>query len=164
MSINDNKNSKEHSAAKHPHLNPPPQGGGKGDFKVQLPLPPAKEALAEMEIYARFMRHLRMLPHSRMEIKVLSAIQFTADLLDLTDAYVSKTLVDLGLRAPRRAFPAAYLSHVDDSVLRSGWDVGGPSQASLHIKSHWDDIGEDPFIAFRREYDRAEPMIEHVSV
>jgi hypothetical protein len=120
---------------------------------IVLPLPPTeKEAVSEMEIYARFMRHLRMVPNSRSEIKVLSAIQFTADMMDLGDALVAKTLVDLGLRAPRRAMPAAYLDHVDRSLMRSGWDVGGPSPSSLELKSHWDMIGEDPFAAFRREY------------
>ena len=84
---------------------------------VVLPLPPEKDrGAAEMEIYARFMRHLRMVPNSQIEIKVLSAIQFTADMLDIRDALVSKTLVDCGLRAPRKAFPAEYLEHVDSNL------------------------------------------------
>jgi hypothetical protein len=124
---------------------------------VHLPLPPAMEAHGEMEIYARFMRHLRMLPQSCTEIKVLSAIQFTADMLDLNDAIVSKTLVDLGLRAPRRAFPAEYLRHVDESLMRSGWEVGAPTKASQDIRAHWDAIGEDKFAPFRTNFDIAEP-------
>ncbi len=125
-----------------------------------LPLPPTeKEATSEMEIYARFMRHLRMVPNSRAEIKILSAIQFTADMTDVGDALIAKTLVDLGLRAPRRAFPASYLDHVDRSLMRSGWEVGGPSASTLALKEHWDGIGEDPFAAFRREYSLAlEPV------
>lgn len=131
-------------------------GGG----TMVLPLPPTdRDATAEMEIYARFMRHLRMVPSSRAEIKVLSAIQFTADMMDIGDALVAKTLVDLGLRAPRRALPAAYLDHVDRSLMRSGWDVGGPSAATLSLKEYWDGIGEDPFAPFRRDYPRVhEPV------
>ncbi len=120
---------------------------------IMLPLPPIeKEARSEMEIYARFMRHFRMVPCSRAEIKILSAIQFTADMLDIGDALVAKTLVDMGLRAPRKALPSAYLEHVDRSLMRSGWDVGGPAASTLAIKQHWDKIGEDRFAAFRADY------------
>lgn len=122
------------------------------DTHTHLPLPPeSKEAKSEMEIYARFMRHLRMVPNSRMEIKVLSAIQFTADMIDIGDALVAKTLVDLGLRAPRKAFPSDYLEFVDNSLLRTGWVVGGPSASAAALKLHWDQIGEDKFAAFRRD-------------
>lgn len=124
----------------------------KVDTKTILPLPPEKEGMeSEMEIYARFMRHLRMVPNSRMEIKVLSAIQFTADMLDIGDALIAKTLVDLGLRAPRKAFPASYLEFIDKSLLRTGWEVGGPSASAAELKKHWDKIGEDKFAAFRRD-------------
>lgn len=120
------------------------------DAKTYLPLPPQdKDAKSEMEIYARFMRHLRIVPNSRLEIKILSAIQFTADLLDIGDALVAKTLVDLGLRAPRKAFPASYLEFVDKSLLRTGWEVGGPTPSAAELKLHWDKIGEDKFAAFR---------------
>ena len=129
-------------------------------YALTLPLPPTnKDATTEMEIYARFMRHLRMVPNSRAEIKVLSAIQFTADMMDIGDALVAKTLVDQGLRAPRRALPAAYLDHVDRSLMRSGWDVGGPSASTMELKGYWDKIGEDPFAPFRRDYPRVhEPV------
>ncbi len=120
---------------------------------VQLPVPPLESVEAtELEIYARFMRHLRLVPNSRIEIKILSAIQFTSDMMDLNDAIVAKTLADMGLRAPRKAFPEAYLDHVDRSLMRSGWDIGGPCVSSLEVKKHWDALGEDRFAAFRKEY------------
>ncbi len=125
-----------------------------------LPMPPlvANEAI-DMEIYARFMKHVRLVPNSRMDIKILSAIQFTSDMMDLNDAIVSKTLADMGLRGPRRAFPESYLEHVDRSLMRSGWDVGGPCASALAMKDHWDDLGEDKFAAARREYSvLAEPI------
>ncbi|MCI5059637.1 MAG: hypothetical protein MRY79_01040 [Alphaproteobacteria bacterium] len=121
--------------------------------KVSLPLPPSNtpETADEMEIYGRFMRHLRLVPNSRMEIKVLSAIQFTSDMLDLTDALVAKTLVDLGLRAPRAALPSNYLEHVDRSLMRSGWEVGSPTASALELRNFWDKIGEDKFAPARME-------------
>jgi hypothetical protein len=67
-------------------------------------------------------------------------------------------LADMGLRAPRKAFPGAYLNHVDDTLLRAGWDVGGPCASSVDMKRFWDDIGEDKFAAFKKDYPRvAEP-------
>ena len=131
---------------------------GCGFKRVTLPLPPDLNngQSAEMEIYARFMRHLRMVPNSREEIKVLSAIQFTADMMDLSDALVAKTLVCLGLRASRKALPASYLEHVDKSLMRSGWAVGGPDGSTIDLKEYWDRTGEDPFAAARREFPLAE--------
>jgi hypothetical protein len=122
------------------------------DMKATYKAPyPQTEGRAEMEIYARFMRHLRLVPNSKEEIKVLSAIQFTADMLDISDALIAKTLVDLGLRAPRSSFPAEYLDFIDKTLLRSGWQVGGPTASSAELKAHWDEIGEDKFAAYRGE-------------
>lgn len=126
---------------------------------VRLPVAPEIGQDQEMEIYAFFMRHLRLVPNSRIEIKVLSAIQFTADVLDCSDAHVSRVLVDLGLRAPRMAFPADFLSYADAALMRSGWEVGGPSASLLALKTYWDTIGEDRFAAFRNEYSLAAPRI-----
>lgn len=119
------------------------------DHNTELPIAPSMDAAAEMEIYARFMGHLRHVPNSRMDIKVLSAIQFTADMMDYTDAQVSKILVDLGLRASRAALPADFLKFTDAALMRSDWDVGGPSAALHDLKSYWDRTGEDKFAAFR---------------
>ncbi len=117
-----------------------------------LPLAPqGDDVRSEMEIYARFMRHLRMVPNSKMEIKVLSAIQFTADMLDLGDALVAKTLVDLGLRVPRKAFPSAYLEFVDKSFMRKAWDLGSPNEDLVELRHYWDKIGEDKFSSFRHD-------------
>lgn len=124
--------------------------------RVVLPMPPALADLGagqdtrfEMEIYARFMRHLRDVPNSRMEIKILSAIQFTADMLDIADALVAKTLVDLGLLAPRKAFPVSFLDFCDKCLLRKTWDgtgiSGGLPQSVAALKEHWERTGEDRF-------------------
>lgn len=120
--------------------------------KIILPLAPQGDNVrSEMEIYARFMRHLRLVPNSRIEIKILSAIQFTADMIDISDALVAKTLVDLGLRAPRQSFPMAYLEFVDKSFLRKKWDLGAPNDSLVELQEHWHKIGEDKFAAFRHD-------------
>ena len=126
----------------------------KSEGDVTLPLPPVeKDSRSEMEIYARFMRHLRMVPNSRMEIKVLSAIQFTADMLDMADEYVAKTLVDLGLRGARKCFPTSYLEFVDRALVRMDLPHGGPSASMIELRKYWDLIGEDKFAAFQYKFD-----------
>lgn len=137
--------------------------------KIVLPLPPEtvktcqRQYDSDMEIYARFMRHLRMVPNSQAEVKILSAIQFTADMLNLDDALIAKTLVDYGLRAPRKAFPVEYLSFIDRSLLRTGWQVGGPTASTISLKEFWDSIGEDKFAAVRLQQDVKieEPLFVH---
>lgn len=131
---------------------------------VILPLPPEKGQMQDMDVYIRFMRHLRCVPNSRATIKVLSAIQFTADFLDCSDAHVAKLLVDLGLRAPRMAFPAEFLSYADAALIRTCWVVGGPSSALITLKAYWDETGEDKFAAFRGGYSLAvEPYTAKVT-
>ena len=126
--------------------------------KTVLPPPPpaAIREIDDLIIYERFMRHLRNIPTSRTEIKVLSAIQFTADMLGHSDAHVANTLVDFGLRAPRMAFPADFLKFADQALMRSGWEVGGPSIALKELKLGWNRNGEDPFIAFQGNFDLVE--------
>ena len=119
---------------------------------VILPLPPEASAREEMDLYARFMRHLRCVPNNRMDIKILSAVQFTSDMLGFSDAHVAKMLVDMGLRAPRMAFPADFLEFADHSLRRNGWDIGGPNAALKDLKDFWDRIGEDKFAGFKRDY------------
>ena len=57
--------------------------------------------------------------------------------------------MDLGLRAPRKAFPSDYLEFVDKSAMRRGQEVGSPSVATQEILQHWHRIGEDRFTSLR---------------
>ncbi len=125
------------------------------DKAILLPLPPEASftECEDMELYGRFMRHVRCVPNNRMEIKILSSIQFTADMLGYSDARVAKALIDFGLRAPRLAFPADFLKFADRSLMRSPNDIGGPNKALQELKRHWDFNGEDKFAAFKGEYD-----------
>ncbi len=129
--------------------------------EILLPLPPDRNAdPQDMELYARFMRYLRHVPNSRMEIKILSAIQFTADMSGYSDAHIAKILVDMGLRAPRMAFPASFLEFADNALMRPAWAVGGPTPSLQELKAHWDRIGEDKFAAFKREYPLHEGLVQ----
>lgn len=115
--------------------------------RTVLPLPPAlgEERRFEMDVYVRFMRHLRQVPNSRMDVKILSSIQFTADMLDTSDALIARMLVDMGLRAPRAALPVSFLDFVDNIFRRAVWDSGvnAPQATLVALKRHWDRIGED---------------------
>ena len=123
-----------------------------------LPLPPT-ERLPEtpsqecdLAIYARFMRYLRHVPNNRIEIKILSAIQFTADMMDHSDAHIAKSLVDWGLRAPRLAFPTGFLDFADAALLREGWEVGAASSDVKELSAYWSTIGEDKFAGVKKQY------------
>lgn len=116
------------------------------DPRVALPMPPARyqDKAFEMEIYAKFMRHLRTVPNSRVEIKILSSLQFTADMMDISDALVSKILVDLGLRAPRKAYPVSFLDFADKAQQRISYDDHiSPPLSILALWEHWDKIGDN---------------------
>ncbi len=120
---------------------------------VILPLPPQDlKDKTDMEIYARFMRHLRYVPNSRMEVKVLSAIQFTADMMDLHDAQVARILLDLGLRAPRLSFPNEFLEFADNARCREATEYGSAGETLRDLYAHWDALGEDKFAAAKRDY------------
>ena len=111
--------------------------------RIFLPLPPEKiDMKGEMEIYARFMRHLRMVPNAQAEMKILSAIQFTSDLLNHSDAYVAKVLVDLGLRAPRKSYPEAYLEFVDKASVRNSLQANLMTKQMNALNAHWKKTGE----------------------
>lgn len=128
--------------------------GNSYNEKFALPLPPknSDDTKFEMEVYARFMSHLRHVPNSQMEIKILSSIQFTADMLDCGDALVAKTLIDLGLRAPRKAFPVSFLDFVDKNVIRTAWDQGHTAHSIVSLNEHWDKTGENKFRTALRDH------------
>ena len=105
---------------------------------IVLPLPPEPEQRFEMDVYVRFMRHMRNAPTERQTLKILSSIQFVADMLNCSDAHIAKVLVDFGLRAPREAFPAAYLNFVGQAMRRTPLDIGGAKAAEYALTAFWE--------------------------
>lgn len=113
--------------------------------KITLPQPDrVKVSKEKWSIYTRFMGHLRHVPVSRMEIKILSAIHFTSDIMDMSDAHTAKVLVGIGLRAPRMAFPIEFLDYIDNAMMRRGWDVGAPSKEMIELHGAWS-VKQQPF-------------------
>ena len=72
--------------------------------------------------------------------------------MDMADAMILKRLADTGLLDPSKAFPESYLNHVDRTLMRSGWNFLAPCETSIDMKRFWDDIGEDKFAAFQKDY------------
>lgn len=120
--------------------------------RIVLPLPPADPVAQamEMDVYAQFMRHLRHLNHSRIEVKILNSIDYVAHMTGNSEAHVAKILVDLGLRAPRFALPASYLDFADTAMVRPTYSLA-PSQALKELEHHWEEIGDDRFAAIRQQ-------------
>lgn len=116
------------------------------DIHIHFPVFHAAMDANDREIIQIFLQSHREIIHSREEVKVLAAIHKTADLTGCSDAFISKTLVDFGLRAPRLAFPGDFLDHIDNAMLRS--DQAGFSVLNREYKkliNYWASIGEDPF-------------------
>lgn len=123
--------------------------------RIILPIPHAEliddqQFRFEIEVYSRFMRHLRMVAHSREDIRILTSIQFVADMMNVCDTEIAAALVSLGLRAPRSALPQDFLDGVDAALMRDTANHAGPAPCIYELRDHWSKIGEDRFAAFRR--------------
>jgi len=132
-----------------------PSGESLSEF--MLPLSPICRDTLEARICQKFVKHLRHVPSSRMAVKVLSSLQYTADMLGCSDAHVAKVLVDYGLRAPRAAFPETFLQHIDVSLQKEPYEMGAASYTYKELYAHWMRIGESPFMAI----ERAQPSFEY---
>ena len=109
---------------------------------IHLPLPPCVDGNLdsqkfEMAVYARFMRHLRYSERACEAVKVLEAIRFVADLMDHSEAHIAKVLTDLGLRAPRAAYPAAYLDFADNAMACGAWQLGAADADLKALHDFW---------------------------
>lgn len=110
---------------------------------VVLPYLPDGVGSTEHDIFVAFISALREGPKRRMEVRILTAIHRAADISDNSDAYVSRVLVDMGLLAPRLAFPGDFLDHVDATLVRKH-PLGGKANASYYaLVEHWVDIGDE---------------------
>lgn len=107
-----------------------------------LPLSPTEKDHMDSHICRKFIRHLRHVPSSRMTVKILASIQYTADMLDCSDSLIAKVLVDYGLRAPRAAFPEGFLKHVDSSFQYEPMSIAAASWSYKALHDHWYGIGD----------------------
>ena len=116
-------------------------------FAIHLPLPPCVDGNLEnqkfeMAVYARFMRHLRYSGRTSEAVKVLEAMRFVADLMDHSESHIAKVLTDLGMRAPRSAYPQAFLAFADNAMVCSAWQLGAADAELKALHSYWVDHGE----------------------
>lgn len=90
---------------------------------VRLPLPPGVFSptwAVDMDVYVRFMRAMRGSIITKPEQKLLVAITTAATQManEIDESDVALTLVELGLRAPRGAFPASFVNRALDAHMR----------------------------------------------
>ncbi|MCB1538687.1 MAG: hypothetical protein H6865_00110 [Rhodospirillales bacterium] len=111
-------------------------------IRIILPCLPESAGPVERDIYMGFIRALREGPSRRMEVRILTAIHRAADATDNSDAYVSRVLVDLGLMAPRLAFPGDFLDHVDANLYRLR-PLASPPPGYIALQAHWQAIGDE---------------------
>lgn len=108
----------------------------RGAPAVVLPCLPDRTPAAERGIYMAFIRSLREGMRRRMDVRILNAIYQAADLTGHSDAYVSRVLADMGLRASRLAFPGDFLDHVDATFLRER-PLGRVPASYVALRQHW---------------------------
>lgn len=120
-----------------------PTRSSRSGTTIILPCLPESAGKYERDIYMAFIHALREGPHRRMEVRILTSIHRAADATDNSDAYVSRVLADMGLMAPRLAFPGDFLDHVDASLIRERPLMGSVPAAYTALASHWRAIGED---------------------
>ncbi len=118
---------------------------------IVLPYLSEKTGVNEREIYMSFIHAFREAPHRRMEVRILTAILRAADATDNSDAYIARVLVDMGLQAPRLAFPGDFLDHVEATLLRDRPLQTVPA-SYVALARHWAAIGEDLYAFSRSEW------------
>jgi hypothetical protein len=113
-----------------------------GNPRHRLPTPPTVFSptwAIDMDVYVRFARALRNLTLTMIEQKLLVAIDDVSNQMaaELSEDDVALTLVQLGLRAPRGAFPGGFVNRVLDAHLRHmrRGDTFDPALADL--LAHW---------------------------
>ena len=111
---------------------------------VRYPLPPTVfDRFGEgLDLYVRFMRIVRASATTNVKAKILSAIQGAAIASGQGDGDASLLLIELGLRAPRAAFPAEFLERMDGALLRRAAGAQDLSPALRDLVIHWHDIGD----------------------
>lgn len=116
---------------------------------VRYPLPPTafSQWADEMDIYVRFMRQVRTSAYTKAEHKIFSGIQVAGAATHRDDAHVAMMLIDLGLRAPRGAFPAEFLCRIDAAITRAGQVESALSTAVADLLEHWQRIDGGGMVA-----------------
>lgn len=94
-----------------------------------LPLCPPVEKSFEAEAYRRFMRYFRETV-GPMEHRILVAIHMVSSAMGINPATTAKLLVDMGLRANRKAFPASFVE----------WEFETLPLSVVSLRHYWDQV------------------------
>ncbi|MBU6235671.1 MAG: hypothetical protein KGQ41_07480 [Alphaproteobacteria bacterium] len=116
--------------------------GSRAATRIILPCLPESAGPNERDIFMAFIKSFREGPNRRMEVRLLTAIHRAADATDNSDAYVSRVLVDMGLMAPRLAYPGDFLDHVDATLLRDR-PLRSVPPSYITLTQHWVAIGDE---------------------
>lgn len=116
-----------------------------------MPVPPLPDSV-HFDFYQCFLRAMsatndQLKPHGHTQLsptrRLRLAIDETAHQTGMSPAYVCKQLVVLGLRAPRKVFPPAFVSFVQQQRNQMPLPIKGFDQADQSIKdlcAYWQDL------------------------
>lgn len=109
--------------------------------RIILPVPTKSFFYPEADDMAwSFLQVLRDIKHNDKASGIAKAIEFVADFMNASDAFVAKMLVDQGLRAPREAFCEEFLDYVDKSLSATRW-LFSADKNLVELGRYWDEIG-----------------------
>lgn len=113
--------------------------------RIKMPAPPLSALQNDpfcLDLYNHFTGHIRNASPHMVELQIFEAIQSTAVHMNISNAFAAATLVDMGLRAPRKAFPASFLDYVDK--IRTNTELRQNARPSLMaLNEHWHDLREN---------------------
>lgn len=117
--------------------------------KTQIIFPDLNKAhdSFDKEVVQIFLQCFRNIQFPRDDMRVMQAIERTADLTGNSDGLISKILVDNGLRACRECFPQEFLSHIDLLCLKKGRRTLSQKLKKSHsdLKDFWRFNGDNKF-------------------
>ncbi len=103
---------------------------------VTYPTLPMNENMESRCCYA-FHRFLKLIDEPKETKAIHQAIQLTAQETGFSDMYVSKILVEQGLKAPKDAFPESFSTFLEDKTNINGWAAGSLSYAQNKLTKFW---------------------------
>jgi hypothetical protein len=114
--------------------------------KLSLTLPVFSNDDQPIEARCCFVFHgyVSML-QGHLDERIHTAIHMTAEEMNLSSLYVSKTLVEHGLKASQNAFPNEFVHFIRDKSRLDPWAAGAMTYAQNKLAKLWQIQSQQPY-------------------
>ena len=89
------------------------------------------------EYYPEFIKNLRDIGRGSKSDKVKAAIKLTAETLHISPEFVARCLVEIGVRAPKSAFPRNFVAFINGRKDKSIWEQDSLTTAQRDLLNSW---------------------------